>query len=146
MADMETIARLLSQTWPGRAVQSAITGLKAPGNAYASTPENPVTTEQMIAPAADLAGLMTGFPGSPAGSLGSGVVRPYQNLPDSLMGFRRNGPNKGFHEDNFKYEVPVRVDFGNGNVFEDAIKGLNKSHALERAHRNWPDAKIQPIE
>ena len=81
MADMETIARLLSQTWPGRAVQSAITGLKAPGNAYASTPENPVTTEQMIAPAADLAGLMVGSPGG-VGGLGSGLrgkITPFEN-------------------------------------------------------------------
>src|SRR5262245_28843590 len=32
-----------------------------PGQAYQSTPENPVTTEQMVKPAADLAGMMAGI-------------------------------------------------------------------------------------
>jgi hypothetical protein len=52
-----------------------MTGLKAPGNAYASTPENPVTTEQMVKPAADLAGAIVGFPGTPSGAFGSSLGR-----------------------------------------------------------------------
>lgn len=72
----------------------------------------------------------------------AGAFRPYQNAPDSLMGFRRNGQNVGFSESNYKYELPVTVDFGDGNVFTDSIKGMNKAHAFERAHRNWPGATI----
>jgi hypothetical protein len=72
--------------------------------------------------------------------------KPYANVPNSLMGFRKNGQNKGFDETNFKYELPVKVKFKNGDTFEDAIKGLNKEHALERARRNWEGADIEAIE
>lgn len=75
----------------------------------------------------------------------SASALPYQNVPDSLMGFRRGGQNKGFHESQFHHEQPVRVRLEDGQVFDDAIKGLNQSHALERARRNWPGAKIEPL-
>ena len=63
------------------------------------------------------------------------------------MGFRKSGQNKGYHETNYKHEQKVRVHFEDtGDKFEDAIKGLNKPHAMERARRNWPGAKIEPLE
>ena len=73
---------------------------------------------------------------------------PYSKAPDSLMGFRKNGQNKGYDETNYKHEQKVRVHFDDGGgAHEDAIKGLNKSHAMERARRNWPDAsKIEPLD
>jgi hypothetical protein len=75
--------------------------------------------------------------------------RAYQNAPDSLMGFRRNGPQRGYEERGGK-SFNVRVDFGDRppifghpmpRYHDDAVKGLNKSHALEHAYRNWPNAK-----
>jgi hypothetical protein len=70
---------------------------------------------------------------------------PYSNAPDSLMGFRKQGPQKGYDETNYKYELPVRVTYPDKDVFEDGIKGLNKAHALERARRNWPGATVEPL-
>lgn len=54
------LERLLTETWPAKAANSALSALMAPGNAYRSTAENPVTTEQMVEPAANLAGLIGG--------------------------------------------------------------------------------------
>lgn len=69
--------------------------------------------------------------------------RAYENAPDSLMGFRKSGFNKGFDETNYKFEQPVKVTFDDGTSMVDSIKGLNQSHALERARRNWEGAKIE---
>ena len=73
-------------------------------------------------------------------------ARSYENAPDNLMGFRRYGQQKSFDETNYRHTQPVRVTFDDGETFTDEIKGLNKAHAIERAHRNWPDAKIEPID
>ncbi len=62
------------QMWPEKMVRSAVT---APGNALASV--TPVTSEQMIAPAQDIAGMATGsmlFGKPGAGTLGSGPMKP----------------------------------------------------------------------
>lgn len=140
--DAQTLAAKLLETWPARLAQDAWSAAKAPGNALASTPENPVTIEQMIKPAADLAGLLTagagGIPGG-ANELRAGV-RPYQNVPDNLMGYRRNGPQKGYGEQNYSHSQPVQVTFPGGETFIDAVTGMNADHALERAYRNWPGA------
>jgi len=75
-----------------------------------------------------------------------GKSRPYENVPDSLMGFKKNGPNKGYHEENYKHEQPVKITFPDtGDTFVDTIKGLNQKHALERANRNWKGAVIEPL-
>lgn len=75
------------------------------------------------------------------------AFRPYKNVPDSLMGFRKRGQNKGYNDTNYKHEQKVTVHFpASGDKWEDAIKGINKGHALERAHRNWPGAEIEPID
>lgn len=66
--------------------------------------------------------------------------RPYKNVPDSLMGYRKNGPNKGYNNEKYKHSQRVRVTFHDGESFDDAVKGLNPKHAIERAKRNWPDA------
>ena len=79
---------------------------------------------------------------------GPSPPRPYKNVPDTLMGFRKNGTNKASDETNYPVEQWVHVDFGNGNSFVDAMRGLNPLHALERAYRNWDStnpANITPI-
>lgn len=73
--------------------------------------------------------------------------RPYQNVPDSLMGFSRNGPGKSYEEQKYKHVQPVRVHWEDGMSHEDSIKGLNKHHAVERAYRNWAGAShVEPID
>lgn len=77
----------------------------------------------------------------------AGGRRPYEGVPDNLMGFRRDGPNKGFDDQKYKFEQPVRVTQPDGSSHVDIVKGLNKTHALARAERNWPsDARVEPIE
>jgi len=39
----------------------------------------------------------------------------------------------------------VRVTLPSGEVFEDAIEGMNQAHALERARRNWEGARVDAI-
>ena len=67
------------------------------------------------------------------------IDRPYKNVPDELMGFRKNGQQKGFDETSYPHSQKVKIKIGD-DIFEDEIKGLNKSHALERAYRNWKAA------
>ena len=57
---------------------------------------------------------------------------------------------KGFHEQEYKTTIKVRVKFpekgGNKPLeFTDEIKGLNAGHALTRAKSNWPGAAVVRI-
>lgn len=72
--------------------------------------------------------------------------RPYQNVPDSLMGFRKRGPNVPYESSNYPFSQWVKVKFPNQDEFVDAQKGMNQAHALERARRNWDGAQITPID
>jgi hypothetical protein len=49
---------------------------------------------------------------------------------------------KGHAEQKFKVSVPVKVQWKDGSVLFDEIKGLNQGHALTRARDNWPDATV----
>lgn len=70
----------------------------------------------------------------------------YINQPRQLQGFKKDGPNKGFGEQNYKHSEFVEVKFEDGTTHIDAIRGLNKTHALSRAFGNWPDAsEIRPL-
>ncbi len=89
-------------------------------------------------PGASLDSLVTEYAG------GSGN-RSYQSVPDTLMGFRRYGPNKGFDESKYPFTQHVEITLPSGEKFNDAIKGLNASHALERAFRNWEGSLIRPL-
>src|SRR6266404_3915803 len=80
-----------------------------------------------------------------ATAFGVGNTRPYGNVPDSLMGFRKTGPNVGFNESNYPHTQPVKITLPNGDVFNDEIKGMNMEHALERARRNWDGAKTEAL-
>jgi hypothetical protein len=83
----QTYDRRLDQTWPGRLVQEAMGAVLAPGRALQST--EPITTEQMIKPAADLAGLVTGGSyAAPAqkGASGAGI-RAYHSSPHDFDKF-----------------------------------------------------------
>lgn len=88
MASLQDFANALMQTWPARMGKDMVQGAMAPGDAYQSTPENPVTTEQMIGPAANLAGMVMGgsYAGVPAkaageAALGAGPIRAYHGSP-----------------------------------------------------------------
>lgn len=77
------------------------------------------------------------------------LFRPYAKVPDTLMGFRRNGTSKDFYEQKYPHVQPVRVTFpATVNYPEhtlfDLVKGMNKKHAIERAIRNWDGATIEP--
>ena len=107
--------------------------------------QNPVL---QINPAPNLIGSNGGAAGFNLPPIsGPSPPRPYKNVPDSLMGFRKNGPNKASDETNYPVEQWVHVDLGNGNSFVDAMRGLNPAHALERAYRNWDTepANITPL-
>lgn len=70
----------------------------------------------------------------------------YMNQPKQLHGFKKDGPNKGFNEQKYKHAEFVEVQFEDGTSHIDAIRGLNKSHALSRAFGNWPNATaIKPL-
>lgn len=123
----------------------------APGQALAST--TPITSDQMVAPAMDMAGMATlGAGAAPAGAneLRAGI-RPYNNVPDSLMGYRKGGPQRGFEETSYPHSQDVAVTFQKTpyspeETIIDQVKGMNPDHALERAWRNWPTAlHIQAI-
>lgn len=82
---------------------------------------------------------------------GPGMIRPYQNVPDALMGFRKMGQQKGFDESAYPHSQGVEVTLPETSIspretFRDDIKGMNADHALERAWRNWPAAMhITPV-
>lgn len=88
MADAQKIAELLMQTWPARMAQSAARGFMAPGNALAST--EPMTSEQMVGPAADIAGLLT---------LGAGAVPAQANTLRAGMSRLKLSPAEERHFD-----------------------------------------------
>lgn len=97
---------------------------------------------------------MPGLPSNAAPAVrGSSMVprgnndnsRPYQNVPDPLMGFRTTpGPNKGFDAERYPYTQGVQITppqfMGQQEKFVDSIKGMNPAHAMERARRNWEGA------
>lgn len=97
-----------------------------------------------------------------AAFMGPGARGAYRGAPDALMGFgaKQLDPYSMAPPPNFKYELPVRVkmktpdlpkewvdiavkDYGmdNSGVFYTTVSGLNRSHALERAYREWPSAQ-----
>jgi hypothetical protein len=69
--------------------------------------------------------------------------RAYEGAPDSLMGFKKSGPQTAYEDSRYKKEITVRVTFDNGNSMIDGMKGLNTPHAMERARRNWGGARIE---
>jgi hypothetical protein len=81
MPDQSIIDALMG-TWPARLGMGMLQGAMAPGRAYQSTPANPVTTEQMVEPAANLAGLaMTGaMPFGVRNAVGMGI-KAYHGSP-----------------------------------------------------------------
>lgn len=84
---------------------------------------------------------------SDSGYASGGLTGGYDNVPDGLMGFRKNGPNKGYHDTKYPHSQKVRLTWSDGSTDEDEIKGMNKAHAMERARRNWPAAtKVEPAD
>ena len=147
----------LMQTWPARAAKGLWEGLMLPGDVYQGNVSmhgaDGRTNPEVINRAANLAGAVTlGAGAIPAGTneFRAGV-RPYTNVPDSLMGYRRNGPQKGFEESNYPHVQNVQVTLPKTSslpqeTFVDQIRGMNPDHAIERAYRNWPNAiHITPV-
>lgn len=62
----------------------------------------------------------------------------YMNQPKQLQGFSKAGPSKSFSEQNYKHVEFVEVKLQDGTQFFDAIRGLNRTHAMSRAFGNWP--------
>lgn len=147
----KTLAQKLMETWPARVAKGVWGGVTLPGDVYqgnvSMTGPDGQTSPEVIQRAADLAGLLTFGSGVvPAGAneLRAGI-RPYQNVPDNLMGSRKNGPQKGFYETNYPHVQDVEVTLPATamfprETFRDQIRGMNPDHALERAYRNWVDA------
>ena len=75
----------------------------------------------------------------------SARTHPYGNAPDGLMGYRKDKPQAAFGEQAYKHVEFVRVSWPDGRSMAEAMTGLNKPHALERARRNWKDAEISAI-
>lgn len=70
----------------------------------------------------------------------------YENVPDNLLGFRKNGQNKGYFEEKYKYNLDLLISVDGGKTyFEDSIKGLNYNQAIERAKRNWGEDAILKV-
>lgn len=70
---------------------------------------------------------------------------PYAGAPDSLMGYRKNGPQAAFGEQGYRHVEYVRVTWEDGTSMAEAMTGLNRAHALERARRNWPTGTVERI-
>ena len=112
---------------------------------------NPVSQSIMMAPGAAEAGAAAEEKaGEVAGKVGNKVVdalahpthaaAPAEGNPEA--GLMRLG-TKGYHEQNFSSSVPVKVTFEDGTSHIDAVKGLNRGHAIARAVENWPGAQIE---
>lgn len=70
---------------------------------------------------------------------------PYRNVPDTLMGYAKQGMQRGYGEQGYQFELPVRVQIPGMEAWEDAVRGLNFPHAMERALRDCPGASIEPL-
>lgn len=68
----------------------------------------------------------------------------YENAPDGLMGFASDpSRQRGYGEQGYRFNQPVKVTLPGGETFTDEIMGLNAPHALERARRNWPGSTVE---
>jgi hypothetical protein len=120
-----------------------IAGLAGMTPAYQQIAENHAAADA----APDLKSKLHILADNPA-AMAAGVdapIRAYQSAPDSLMGFRRSGPNVEFEASNYPHTQWVKVTFPNGETHIDAIKGMNQPHAIERAYRNWDAKSVEPI-
>jgi len=132
----------LAQTWPARMAESIGSALMAPGRAYQST--EPITTEQMVAPAADLAGLVTlGAYGMPAVQGGAGVgIRAYHGSPHDFDKFdmSRIGTGEGAqaygHGLYFAENPAVAADYKRKLAYQASLNGADRfdEQALKYVH------------
>ena len=82
-------------------------------------------------------------PGAQRGAIGD---TSYANVPDPLLGFRKGKPNKASDETKYKHYEFFKITQDSGRVDYDAVAGLNKQQALERAKRNWEgDIDVTPM-
>lgn len=50
-----------------------------------------------------------------------------------------------FYEQRYSTVLWVKVTWPDGDSHTDAVKGLNRGHALYRARWNWPGATVEPL-
>lgn len=82
---------------------------------------------------------------------GQEAVSRYGAVPDSLMGFA--DPNKSrlwsggkpYEDQKYPHEQAVSITWPDGTRHFDYVKGMNETHALARAARNWPGARIEAV-
>lgn len=144
-------ADALNAVMPPRGQSLAETGLQFPEATVQQHLATAPTIPRMAEPSAAVKAA-EGMKGDAAEALINQLmgIKPtnYQNVPDPLMGFGKQG-GQPFAASRYPFEQKVRVKFGGKrpDAFEDTVKGMNKNHALERAKRNWPDAEsIEPLE
>jgi hypothetical protein len=83
--------------------------------------------------------------GKPSNWINRDEFTGYKNAPKSLKGFRTSQPSKGFDEQKYKHVEYLEIKLSDGETFYDAMRGLNKTHALARAFDNWNADAIRPV-
>lgn len=110
---------------------------------YSSQPEEPSWVENPAEGLDIWRGLLPLLWGGDAISKATG--------PEDLAPIGATAPGfvKPFVDQAYKTSLPVLVKWltqQGPEVMHDAVKGLNRGHALYRARHNWPDASsVEPI-
>lgn len=72
----------------------------------------------------------------------------YRNAPDSLLGITKDpAKQKGYGEHpGYKNKLEVMVENPRtGDIYFDGMDGMNRTHTLERARRNWTGDKVKAV-
>jgi hypothetical protein len=154
----------LGQTWPARLAKGAVASASFPGRVYAS--ETPVSTEEMIGPAADIAMTLGG--GAPAtaeagaaGVFGGRLAKTgneanrlravgldMAGVPSDVI-WKRTGYNKGA-DGSMKFEIPDQNSKLNSAILEEAIHDgqpttLGKIFDHPELYKAYPEFETMPV-
>jgi hypothetical protein len=154
----------LGQTWPARLAKDAVTAASFPGRVYAS--ETPVSTEEMVGPAADIAMTLGG--GAPvtaeagaAGVFGGRLAKTgneanrlravgldLAGVPSDVV-WKRTGYNKGA-DGSMKFEIPDQNARLKPGVVEEALHdGQNTTLGAIFEHpelyKAYPEFETMPV-
>ncbi|CAB5219911.1 hypothetical protein UFOVP239_7 [uncultured Caudovirales phage] len=130
---------------PGQPGMPGQPGQQQPPQMGAQQPTPPAGNMLQMTQQGRALGAMGPAAGQQPQGMAEGGRASYQNAPKSLMGYKREGPQTPFHESKYPFVQYLRVHHGQ-NSHIDAMKGMNKPHALARAELNWPAAThIEPI-
>jgi hypothetical protein len=154
----------LGQTWPARLAKGAVASASFPGRVYAS--ETPVSTEEMIGPAADIAMTLGG--GAPAtaeagaaGVFGGRLAKTgneanrlravgldMAGVPSEVI-WKRTGYNKGA-DGSMKFEIPDQMAKLDQSALEDTIlfdqpTTLGKIFDHPELYKAYPEFETMPV-